>query len=47
MKIKALLAAAGAMVLLLFICAYTVDETEQVVITQFDKVQRTVLTPGL
>jgi len=47
MKIKALLAAAGALVLLLFICAYTVDETEQVVITRFDKVQRTVLTPGL
>ncbi|WP_372678265.1 protease modulator HflC [Desulfosarcina sp.] len=47
MKIKALLAAAGLMVLLLFVCAYTVDETEQVVITRFDKVQRTVLTPGL
>jgi membrane protease subunit HflC len=47
MKMKALLAAAGVLVLLLFICAYTVDETEQVVITRFDKVQRTVLTPGL
>jgi membrane protease subunit HflC len=47
MKIKVLLAAAGALVLLLFVCAYTVDETEQVVITRFDKVQRTVLTPGL
>ncbi len=47
MKIKASLAAAGALVLLLFICAYTVDETEQVVITRFDKVQRTVTTPGL
>ncbi len=47
MKIKALLASAGALVLLLFICAYAVDETEQVVITRFDKVQRTVLTPGL
>lgn len=47
MKIKVLLAAAGALVLLLFICAYTVDETEQVVITRFDKVQRTVITPGL
>ncbi|MEE4112909.1 MAG: protease modulator HflC [Desulfobacteraceae bacterium] len=47
MKIKALLAAAGALVLLLFVCAYTVDETEQVVITRFDKVQRTVTNPGL
>lgn len=47
MKIKALLAAAGILVLLLFVCAYTVDETEQVVITRFDKVQRTVTTPGL
>ena len=47
MKIKALLAAAGVLVLLLFVCAYTVDETEQVVITRFDKVQRTVTTPGL
>jgi modulator of FtsH protease HflC len=28
-------------------CAYTVDETEQVVITLFSKVNRTVLMPGL
>jgi membrane protease subunit HflC len=47
MKIKVLLALAGALVLILFICAYTVDETEQVVITRFDKVQRTVTEPGL
>jgi membrane protease subunit HflC len=47
MKIKALLALAGLLVLTLFVCAYTVDETEQVVITRFDKVQRTVTTPGL
>ena len=47
MKIKALLALAGLLVLTLFICAYTVDETEQVVVTRFDKVQRTVTTPGL
>ncbi|WP_246805178.1 protease modulator HflC [Desulfosarcina cetonica] len=33
--------------LLLAICAYTVDETEQVVVTRFDKVNRTVTTPGL
>ncbi len=47
MKAKAWLAAAGAIVLILFVCAYTVDETEQVVVTRFDKVQRTVLQPGL
>lgn len=47
MKIKALLALAGLLVLTLFICAYTVDETEQVVVTRFDKVQRTVTKPGL
>ncbi len=47
MKTKFLLAVAGLLVLMLFICAYTVDETEQVVVTRFDKVQRTVTTPGL
>lgn len=47
MKVKALLALAGVLVLLLFVCAYTVDETEQVVVTRFDKVQRTATEPGL
>jgi len=47
MKVKALLAIAGLLVLTLYVCAYTVDETEQVVITRFDKVQRTVTKPGL
>jgi membrane protease subunit HflC len=47
MKLKVLLAIAGALALILFICAYTVDETEQVVVTRFDRVQRTVTTPGL
>jgi membrane protease subunit HflC len=47
MKLKALLAIAGLLVLTLFICAYTVDETEQVVVTRFDKIQRTVTKPGL
>jgi membrane protease subunit HflC len=47
MKVKLGLAIAGAALLIIFICAYTVDETEQVVITRFDKVQRTVTTPGL
>jgi len=47
MKTKVLIAVAGALVLILFICAYTVDETEQVVVTRFERVQRTVITPGL
>jgi membrane protease subunit HflC len=47
MKLKALIAIAGVLVLLLFICAYTVDETEQVVVTRFDKVHRTETEPGL
>jgi modulator of FtsH protease HflC len=47
MKSKIGLAVAAALVLILLICAYTVDETEQVVVTRFDKVQRTVTTPGL
>ncbi len=42
---------AGALVALIVVaglmCAYTVDETEQVVITQFSKVNRTVPEPGL
>ena len=42
---------AGALVGLLIIigmmCAYTVDETEQVVITRFSKVDRTIKDPGL
>jgi membrane protease subunit HflC len=47
MKLKVLLALAGSVVLILFVCAYTVDETEQVVVTRFDRVQRTVTDPGL
>jgi membrane protease subunit HflC len=47
MKLKATLTAMGALVLLLIVCAYTVDETEQVVVTRFDKVQRTESEPGL
>jgi membrane protease subunit HflC len=47
MKAKILIGVAGALILLLFICAYTVDETEQVVVTRFERVQRTVTTPGL
>ncbi len=47
MKTKLLLAVGGLLILTLFICAYTVDETEQVVVTRFDKIQRTVTSPGL
>jgi membrane protease subunit HflC len=47
MKIKALIVIGGVALLLVFICAYTVDETEQVVVTRFDKVNRTVTEPGL
>jgi membrane protease subunit HflC len=47
MKTKALMVIGGVLVLLVFICAYTVDETEQVVVTRFDKVNRTVTEPGL
>ena len=48
MKIKALLAAAGVLLLLLFVCAYTVDETEQVVITQFGRIiGQPKTSPGL
>lgn len=34
-------------ILLLSISAYTVDETEQVVVTRFEKVNRTITNPGL
>lgn len=47
MKLKAILAIIGVLVLILIVCAYTVDETEQVVVTRFDKVQRTETEPGL
>ena len=47
MKVKAVLILVGVLILTLAVCAYTVDETEQVVVTRFDKVQRTETTPGL
>jgi modulator of FtsH protease HflC len=47
MKNKAMLIIAAAIVLMLIVCAYTVDETEQVVVLRFDKVQRTETEPGL
>lgn len=47
MKIKALAVVAGVIILVLFVSAFTVDETEQVVVTRFDKVQRVATEPGL
>ena len=47
MKNKAALIVAVAVILLIVVCAYTVDETEQVVVLRFDKVQRTETEPGL
>ncbi|MFO7715038.1 protease modulator HflC [Desulfosarcina sp.] len=47
MKIKILLVIAGAIVLTLYITAFTVDETQQVVITRFDRIHRSSTTPGL
>lgn len=47
MKLKATLSVIGVLILALIVCAYTVDETEQVVVTRFDKVQRTETEPGL
>ena len=41
----------GALIAIVIIvsamCAYTVDETQQVIITRFSKVNRTILDPGL
>ncbi len=47
MKNKIALIVAAAIILLIIVCAYTVDETEQVVVLRFDKVQRTESEPGL
>ncbi|MDP2645636.1 MAG: protease modulator HflC [Desulfobacterales bacterium] len=47
MKAKIILTGSVLLFLLLFASAYVVDETEQVVITRFDKVMRTATSPGL
>jgi membrane protease subunit HflC len=48
MNFKVIIGALVAVVIVVGVmCAYTVDETEQVVITKFSKVSRTVLDPGL
>ena len=40
-------ALAAIAIVVIVMSAYTVDETEQVVITKFSKVSRTVIDPGL
>jgi len=47
MKIKVILIVLAILIFGVYVSAYTVDETEQVVVTRFDKVSRTALTPGL
>jgi membrane protease subunit HflC len=48
MNLKAVVAIVALVVIVVGLsCAYTVDETEQVVITRFSKVSRVALTPGL
>lgn len=48
MNLKAVIAVLAALVIAVgLMCAYTVDETEQVVITLFSKVNRVVSEPGL
>lgn len=48
MNIKVILGALAAVIMVVAImCAYIVDETEQVVITQFSKLDRTITKPGL
>ncbi|MDL2275560.1 protease modulator HflC [Desulfosarcina sp. OttesenSCG-928-G10] len=47
MKSPLPLVAAMVVLIVLVLSAYTVDETEFAVVTRFDKIQRTVITPGL
>ena len=47
MKIKVIILAIAIILLGAYVSAYTVDETEQVLVTRFDKVNRTATTPGL
>jgi len=47
MKIKVILFVIAILIFGAYVSAYTVDETEQVLVTRFDKVSRTALTPGL
>jgi len=48
MNLKALVAIVALFVIVVGLsCAYTVDETEQVVITRFSKVNRVAMAPGL
>ena len=47
MKFKFILIVSSFIIFLLLISMYTVDETEQVVITRFEKVNRIIKDPGL
>jgi len=47
MKLKVILIVIAVLIFGVYVSAYTVDETEQVLVTRFDKVSRTALTPGL
>jgi membrane protease subunit HflC len=47
MKIKVITLIIAILVFGVYVSAYTVDETEQVLVTRFDKVSRTAMTPGL
>jgi membrane protease subunit HflC len=47
MKLKIAIFAIAILCLGAYVSAYTVDETEQVLVTRFDKVNRTAETPGL
>lgn len=48
MNIKVIIGALAAVALAaVMLCAFTVDETEQVVITKFSKLNRTISNPGL
>lgn len=47
MNTKSLIAAIAAVVIIVFSSAFTVDETEQVVVTRFSRVIRIVTEPGL
>jgi len=47
MKLKITIFAIAILFLGLYVSAYTVDETEQILVTRFDKVNRSATTPGL
>ncbi len=46
MKLKITIFAIALLLFGAYVSAYTVDETEQVLVTRFDKVNRSATTPG-